>query len=256
MEKHSKVTNKSLVFSIESISVFLVICLLTNLEAKLSLDDNIGIWLLDEGKGDVIKDSSPNKYDGELTGGKWVKGKFGQAIEFKQGQTAIIPLDKGSMRDKASVIMWLQFTDIVKQQNYFAVWDSGDNRLVPYKDGTNLLRCWSNQWNVSSGVTVKEDQWYHVANVYDGKTASLYVDGKEKVKQNVPKFELSDTPQTAWLATDKGGNVSACVIDECIFFSRAVTAEEVNDLFTKGIDGALNVNNYNKLPTIWGDLKK
>ena len=84
MEKHSKVTNKSLVFSVESISVFLVICLLTNLEAKLSLDDNIGIWLLDEGKGDVIKDSSPNKYDGELTGGKWVEGKFGQAIEFTE----------------------------------------------------------------------------------------------------------------------------------------------------------------------------
>ena len=55
-------------FLCEEVSLFLIICLLTNLEAKLSLDDNIGIWLLDEGKGDVAKDSSPNKYEGELKG--------------------------------------------------------------------------------------------------------------------------------------------------------------------------------------------
>ena len=250
------VINTSSIFCVKTISLFLVICLLTNLEAKLSLDDNIGIWLLDEGKGDVAKDSSPNKYDGELKGGKWVKGKFGQAIEFKKSETVIIPLGKGSMRDKASVIMWLQFTDVSAQQNYFSVWDSGDNRLVPYKEAGNTLRCWSNKWNVTSGVSVKKDQWYHVANVYDGKTASIYINGKEKVKQNVPKFELDDTPQTAWLATDKGGWVSACVIDEFVFFSRAVTADEVNELFTKGVDGALNVDDHNKLPTIWGDLKK
>ena len=241
---------------LRNILLLLTVFLFSNAEAKLSLDDNIGIWLLDEGKGDVAKDSSPNKYDGELKGGKWVKGKFGQAIEFKKGDTVVIPLGKGSMKNKASVIMWLQFTDIAAQQNYFSVWDSGENRLVPYKDPGNMLRCWSNKWNVASGVSAKKDQWYHIANVYDGKTARIYIDGKEKVMQDVPKFELSDTPQTAWLATDKGGWISACVIDEFVFFSRAVTAKEVNELFTKGVEGALSVDGYEKLPTIWANLKK
>jgi hypothetical protein len=241
---------------LRNILLLLTIFLFSNAEAKLSLDDNIGIWLLDEGKGDVAKDSSPNKYDGELKGGKWVKGKFGQAIEFKKGDTVVIPLGKGSMKNKASVIMWLQFTDIAAQQNYFSVWDSGENRLVPYKDPGNMLRCWSNKWNVASGVSAKKDQWYHIANVYDGKTARIYIDGKEKVMQDVPKFELSDTPQTAWLATDKGGWISACVIDEFVFFSRAVTDKEVNELFTKGVEGALSVDGYEKLPTIWANLKK
>jgi hypothetical protein len=241
---------------LRNILLLLTVFLFSNAEAKLSLDDNIGIWLLDEGKGDVAKDSSPNKYDGELKGGKWVKGKFGQAIEFKKGDTVVIPLGKGSMKNKASVIMWLQFTDNSAQQNYFSVWDSGENRLVPYKDPGNMLRCWSNKWNVASGVSAKKDQWYHIANVYDGKTARIYIDGKEKVMQDVPKFELSDTPQTAWLATDKGGWISACVIDEFVFFSRAVTAKEVNELFTKGVEGALSVDGYEKLPTIWANLKK
>lgn len=37
--------------------------------------------------GDVVKDASPNKYDGEIKEAKWVKGKFGYALEFKKGNT-------------------------------------------------------------------------------------------------------------------------------------------------------------------------
>ena len=73
----------------------------------------------------------------------------------------------------------------------------------------------------------------------------------------MPKFELFDPPQTAWLATDKGtGFLSSCVIDEFIFFSRAVTAKEVSEIFKKGIDGALSVDGTGKLPTVWADLKR
>ena len=236
-------------------SLLIMMFLLTQVEAKLSLDDNIGIWLLDEGKGDVTRDLSPNQYDGELSGGKWVKGKFGQALEFKKGDTVVIPLGKGQIRNKASVIMWLKFTDVAAQQNYFSVWDQSNNPLVPYKDPGNILRCWSNKWNVISGVTAKKDQWYHIANVYDGKTASIYINGKEKVKQDVGKFELNDEAQTAWLATDKGGWISACVIDEFVFFSRAVTAKQVDEIFTKDVDEALSVDGKKRLSTIWADLK-
>ena len=91
--------------------------------------------------------------------------------------------------------MWIQFTDLGGQQNYFSVWDQNNNRLVPYKEGGNMLRCWSNKWNVVSGVSAKKN--YHIANIYDGKKASIYINEKEKVAQDVPKFELFDTPQTA-----------------------------------------------------------
>jgi hypothetical protein len=42
----------------------------------------IGIWLFDEGQGNVTKDSSPNKNDGDIKDCKWVGGKFGKALEF------------------------------------------------------------------------------------------------------------------------------------------------------------------------------
>jgi len=46
------------------------------------------------------------------------------------------------------------------------------------------------------------------------------------------------------------------VIDEFIFYSRAVTAKEVDEIFKKGIDGALSVDGVGKLPTIWAELKR
>ena len=58
--------------------------------AEVSVDDAIGIWLFDEGKGNVAKDSSPNGNDGELIAGpKWVEGKFGGALEFDGSGTSV-----------------------------------------------------------------------------------------------------------------------------------------------------------------------
>lgn len=41
-----------------------------------------GIWAMEEGRGDTIKDSSPNKNDGKIYGATWVKGDFGYALSF------------------------------------------------------------------------------------------------------------------------------------------------------------------------------
>ena len=58
--------------------------------AAVSVDDAIGIWLFDEGRGNVAKDSSPNGNDGELIAGpKWVEGKFGGALEFDGSGTSV-----------------------------------------------------------------------------------------------------------------------------------------------------------------------
>ncbi len=45
--------------------------------AKLDFETARGIWLLDEGKGNVIKDSSGYEHHGELQGGEWTKGPDG-----------------------------------------------------------------------------------------------------------------------------------------------------------------------------------
>ena len=225
--------------------------------AKIDPDRIVGIWLLDEGNGDVAEDASENGRKGTIVQGNWQAGKFGDALEIKKGGTVTIPLGKGIIADKVTFVLWLNFTDIAGQQNYFSIWDQSNNRYVPYKEGPNVLRSWTNTWNVSSGVTVKADTWYHVANIYDGKTCRIYVDGEEKVSQDVAKFQLQDQDQTAWLATDRGtGFFSAVIMDEVGLFNDGLTEDEVQNIMNDGIyHTSYAVEPLDKLPVLWGKLK-
>ena len=152
-------------------------------DAEIDPEKIVGIWLLDEDKGEKVEDVSGNGYDGTITQSDWVKGKVDGALDIKRGGTVKIPFGQGVITDKMSFILWIQFTNLAEQQNYFSIHDQSNNRYVPYKEGANTLRFWSNKWNVSSGVVVKAGTWYHVANVYDGNTAKIYVDGEEKISQ-------------------------------------------------------------------------
>ena len=160
--------------------------------AKIDPDRIVGIWLLDEGNGDVAEDASGNGREGTITQGNWDDGQFDGALEIKKGGTVTIPLGTGIIEDKVTFVLWLNFTDIAGQQNYFSIWDQSNNRYVPYKEAPNVLRSWTNVWNVSSGVTIKANTWYHVANVYDGETCRIYINGEEEVSQDVAKFQLQD----------------------------------------------------------------
>ena len=226
--------------------------------AKIDPDRIVGIWLLDEGKGDIAEDASENGRKGTITQGQWEEGQFDGALEIKKGGTVTIPLGKGIIEDKVTFTLWLQFTDIGGQQNYFSIWDQSNNRYVPYKNGGNLMRSWTNTWDVASGVTVKAGTWYHVANVYDGETCKIYIDGEEQVSQKVPKFQLLDQDQTAWLATDKGtGFLSATIMDEVGLFNDGLTEDEVQDIMNDGIyHTAFAVEPLDKLPVLWGKLKR
>ncbi len=224
-------------------------------DAKIDPEKIIGIWLLDEEEGNTAIDSSENGYDGTITNSGWVDGKVDDALEIKRGGTVTIPFGKAVMIDKVSFILWIQFTDIAAQQNYFSLWDQSNNRYVPYKEIPNTLRSWSNNWNVSSGLVVKAGTWYHVANTYDGNMVKIYVDGEEKVAQAVPKFQLQDQNQTAWLGTDQGaGFQSACIMDEVGLFNDALSKEEIQNIMENGIyHTAYAVEPSDKLPMLWGN---
>ena len=125
-------------------------------DAAIDPERIVGIWLLDEGKGDVAEDASENGRKGTITQGQWEDGQFDGALEIKKGGTVTIPLGQGTIEDKVSFILWLQFTDIGGQQNHFSIWDQSNNRYVPYKNGGNVLRSWTNTWDVATNVTVKE----------------------------------------------------------------------------------------------------
>jgi hypothetical protein len=220
----------------------------------------VGIWLLDDEKGVTAKDSSKNVFDGQIKGTtKQVAGKFGKALDFAKGDTVSVTLGKGSITNKLTIILWLQFTDLSGQQNYFSIYDQSANRYVPYKTIANELHFWTNLWDVASTVFVSDKTWYHVANVYDGSKVIIYVNGEMKVSQAVAGFALVDQQQSAWFATDNGGLASACIEDDIGIFNTALTEENVKTIMNNGIArgiGMVAVEVAGKLPSFWGNIKK
>ena len=67
------------IFWIAIIGVLLVHGELFHLSAEL-LDDAVGIWLFDEGKGGVAADTSGNGNDGAITGAKVGRGQIRRCI--------------------------------------------------------------------------------------------------------------------------------------------------------------------------------
>ena len=77
--------------------IFISLLSITRSDAKVSLKDATGIWLLDENKGDVVTDISGNGNDGEIQGLKWKKGQFGQALSFNGSIDRVVIPDSDSL---------------------------------------------------------------------------------------------------------------------------------------------------------------
>lgn len=247
---------KTLVFVFASLFVLSLIAI-ENSYAQVDAEIIVGLWPLDEGTGDLAEDVSENGHDGEKQGGKWEKAKFGDGINFAKGNTVEMPLGDAAVTNELSIVTWLQFTDLAGQQNYFSIWDGSAKRYVPYKTAGNELHFWSNGWDIASGVIVDEGTWYHVANVYDGETVQIYVDGELAVSQG-GSFTLDENNQTAWIATDAGGWESTCIQDEVGIFSAPLTEAQIKGIMDNGISWALGgaaVEPGEKLPTVWGAIK-
>jgi len=227
--------------------------------AAIDAENIVGIWPLeDDVKGGEVIDLSANGFTGIIKGGEQDNGKVGKCLDFAKGDTVEIALGKGTITEEVTVVMWLKFTDLTDQQNYYSIYDQSSNRYVPYKTAGHELHFWSNNWDVPSGKFVKKDEWNHVANVYDGSTVSIYINGELGNSQAGAGFALADQQQTSWLATDNGGWISACTIDDVGLFNIPLGEQDIKNIFNNGVERATGfaaVETDGKLPSLWGKLK-
>ena len=99
----SKFSLTSLVLMCFSLFGVGVLCVSTT-SAEIDPDTIVGMWLFDEGKGNVATDDSGNGLEGEFEGKpKWVKGQFGQALEF-DGKGAFVRIAEHANPTKAITV--------------------------------------------------------------------------------------------------------------------------------------------------------
>jgi hypothetical protein len=141
-------------------------------------------WRLDETTGTIAADSSGNGNNGILYGGPiWqpTEGRLKGALQF-DGMNDYVDcgnLSSLDIRDKITLACWIKVaaftrkgeTILAKGDNSYSLSRSGiGNSIHMGISGTSL--------GGFDGTTVVTDSnWHHVAAVYDGSNALLYIDG-------------------------------------------------------------------------------
>jgi hypothetical protein len=218
-------------------------------------------FTFDEGKGDKAIDQSGKGSEGEISGGKWVEGKFGKALEFN-GTTdyvKVVANDNINIDTKIAILFWFQKTTKEGgQPSYPRIVSRAPNdahEIAIHSANGQLayfFRDIQGAWNDITAVDL--GKWYHFALTYDGKTYKSYLDGKEVYSFDISK--KATYPGDLYIGTRYNLNEHfAGVVDEFAIYSSDLTENEINDAMKKGVIPSL-VSAKGKLTTTWGDIKQ
>ncbi len=225
----------------------------------------VGAWLLDDGNGQTLKDSSDNGLNGEIVKGKpkWVKGKFDGGLEFGGSDMAQVPDDKKLDLKSFTIASWVNIPKISGKWQIIA---SKENRgptnrnyglfgnintgVIHYSFTTN------SGWKSFDAKTVVTDgKWHHVAGTYEKPNFKLYIDGTLDAEV-APDTDPDDHDNVLFIGgCDIGDYWMTGTIDDLVLFDRALDPAELTELMDNGIAVGLAVEPKQKLVTIWAKLK-
>jgi hypothetical protein len=235
--------------------------------AKIDLETVVAMWLFDEGKGDVAKDSSGNGLDGEFVKApKWVDGKFGKALEFN-GADNYVKVPEFTSPSKAITVTawaksptptWNNYGWIVERRPSFILHPNQGEKTVAWCVGNG-------GWNVphgwKAGATGPDDitKWHMYTGTYDSSTGEwkLYIDGEPKNTLSCNKVEITATPGPLHIGLDSccGMRFGSGTVDEVAIFNVALSEDDIKEIYTKGLTGITAVSPGGKLSTTWGNIK-
>lgn len=119
----------------------------------------------------------------------------------------------------------------------FSAWCRGmdDPLRLTFEDGKVHARIEAGSVWGTKGAPVTLGQWLHVAAVKDGPSLSLYINGKLFDKTAAPKVVHSDAQDFALGANPHftGNEYFTGRIDDFAFYAKALSAEEVAEVFAK-----------------------
>ena len=245
-----------------------VFCVFASLSYAIEKDTIVGIWFLDEGQGNLAKDSSDNGYDGEIFGDvECVEGEFDGALHLSAGDQNFvsIPHEDSLNLTTWSITAWINMESPGAQ--VIVSKGSEPNNLFNYyiqlRDTSiaNSGFFGGGGWCEAMGTTnIQAEEWYHIAGTYDMETLTIYVDGVLEAEEAFgPEPETNTEPLA--IGTYSNGidwGASGVIIDEVGVFNSALSADEVREIMTKGlgeVTGIAAVSSAGKLATAWGRIK-
>ncbi|KKQ06957.1 MAG: Carbohydrate-binding CenC domain protein [Candidatus Moranbacteria bacterium GW2011_GWE2_36_40] len=207
-----------------------------NLDAGL-----VGHWTFDgqDISGTTAKDTSGNNNNGTISGATKAIGKLGQGVNYSAATNVVTVSDKDSLDGMAQLTLSAWINPKSEGGGYPRIIEKGNGYPYIFLFVGNNLSC-----NIGAeGITTttsplagKYNSWHHVDCVYDGANISIYFDG----------VSIASTPKTGSVlagatALTIGNNVAGDrtfdgKIDDVRVYNRALSANEIEQLYHQGID--------------------
>ena len=202
------------------------------------IDGCVASWHLDEGTGSIVYDASGNNNDGTIYGGAtWVDGKFGKALSCDGSDDYVEVPDSDSLDITNAITMecWVKLNELasVKGPNHFirklpevySLRQEQTNDRVRFAltlNGTTV--------QFTSNTVLDIGKFYHVVATYDSELMKIYIDGTfDKDNSATGTIDVSTDPLRIGRG-EPAGYLNG-IIDEVRVYNRALTPEEISDLY-------------------------
>jgi len=197
----------------------------------------IARYRFDDTSRETVPDSSGNRMDGTLVGGARIvdDSTRGRVLEL-DGDGDWVDCGNDSlfaMTEELTLSCWIKANGPLELGRTIMAKGTG----WKLQNGANTLKfvCGVNlpgDIGVESGVlgrtSLNDGRWHHVAGVYDGRTATLYVDGRRDVSA-ATSGAIPANSFNVWIGSDSHRSERAWRgrIDDVRIYSYALTAEEI-----------------------------
>jgi len=207
------------------------------------IDGVAGSWLLDEGSGTTVCDTSGNNNHGTIYGGvEWIDGIRGKALNFDGVNDYVdIPHSSSLNLNELTVVAWFKstysgawFTTIVIKYGYTTgttppSWGLGwiDTNLLGF-----YIRDASKVRNTASATTGEglDGNWHFLAGVASSTEVQFWMDGVLKSSVSRTAGDFRNTNPVSF-ARHQGIYVPEA-IDDVLIFNRALNSEEIITLYS------------------------
>ncbi len=202
----------------------------------------VGYWRFEDQAGTTMSDASGQGNDGTLIGkARRTLGKFGQALEL-DGTTGLVQVPHAAALNpgtsnftlsvwvrnrKQDVWLWnLFFKDDGKLQSYYYFGVATKPRFE-FSTGDAKV-------TIDGQAGVNDNRWHHLVAVRNSTySAQLYVDGVLDSSASCAPSQNTSIRTTTPLSIGAGnGSFYAGLIDDVRVYSRALSAEEVRQLYS------------------------
>ncbi|UCG59584.1 MAG: hypothetical protein JSU70_08715 [Phycisphaerales bacterium] len=216
--------------------------------AEITPETILGVWLLDEGTGDIAGDASGKGNDGTLINAPdWVAGQFGNALEFTGSNHVDCGNDPALNVNVFSVSFWCNipstqgWNHIISRGSHVAYGDPGSVNwgVMMYDAQETILYETFNDvsWvGVTAGTNTGE--WHHVVATLDGAGAmQLYHDGSLAGTGAGGVFLDESRPFLIGARSDDGsaGGFFTGSVDDVGYFNTVLTPEDIEIIMDEGL---------------------